>query len=103
MLYLNPRDEYLRSTIFYNLLKNAIVFDDYWQAVEYRKYLTRIHMPCPTLYSLDGRQIGKDGVLDPNERNSLQGLDFVFGEYFGGDERINELREGTLSYIEVVW
>lgn len=94
---MESQDEYLRSSVFYNLLKDAIVFDDYWQAVEYRKYLTKSGVLCPMLYSLDGRQIGKDGVLDPNERNSINQLDYIFGEYFGGNAKLLELQERKSS------
>lgn len=97
MLHLTPDLEYLRSTVFFNLLKDAIVFDEYWQAVSYREYLTKRGIPCPLLYSLDGKQIAKDGVLDPNDRDSISRLDFSFGEYFGGSERLEELRRGKLE------
>lgn len=95
LLQFDPREEYLRSTVFFNSLKDAIVFDEYWQAVDYRKYLIKRGSPAPTLFSMDGRQIGRDGVLDPNARESLTNLDYRFGESFQGANRMNELHEGN--------
>lgn len=95
---MNPEREHLRATLFYNLLGNAIVFDEYSQAMDYREYMTCQGKYCPLLYSLDGRKIGKDAMLERKRGGepSLSDLPYSFGEYVSGNEVLFPLEQGAL-------
>lgn len=91
----------LRATLFHNLLGKAIVFDEYSQAVKYRKYMISEKNYCPVLYSLDGRRIGKDAVLEKSSggKPSWADLSYAFGEYVGGEELLFPLKRGKNGYV----
>jgi hypothetical protein len=92
LFHFEADQEYLRGTVFYDLFKDALVFEDFWQAIDYRKYLTACEASCPVLYALDGRKV--DGTLDPNYSVHSSRLEYSFGEYFSGRERLEKLQTG---------
>lgn len=78
MLKLEPRNEYLRDTLFWHMFRNTLLFKDFADAVRYGRDLANDNKPAQSMYSEDGQQVLADGILDPNAVNPSK-LDFVFG------------------------
>lgn len=57
--------EHLRDTVFYNIYKNSLLFDDVRTANVYRKTLLARKAQVPTIFTRDGNKIGSEGVLNP--------------------------------------
>ncbi len=60
--------------------------------LNYRQYLVNNDKNPPPLYSLDGRCLGTDGILDPTTRNNND--EYKFGEYYDGSSQIRNIAEG---------
>jgi hypothetical protein len=89
--------EFLRSTIFYDWFKDALVFEEFCHAIEYRKHLAALRVPCPVLYALDGRKV--DGALDPNHVVRPLQLEYSFGEFFSERESLDKILTGKLIWL----
>jgi hypothetical protein len=100
LLQLNPDLEYLRDTLFYQFLGNALIFDDLDSATNYRRSLVARNQPVPLIITMDGIKLAKDGVL-----NSAAGagtlpsnLDFVFGsQSFSTTDEYQRIEAGESS------
>ena len=78
MLILEPRNEYLRDTLFWQMFGLTLIFEDFDDAVRYRKVLIKNNKSPPNMYSKDGQQILVDGILDPNAAKRSN-LEYIFG------------------------
>lgn len=57
------------------------MFDDFDNALTYRKYLIKTQQRPPTLFTTKGEKIGQNAVMDPSGGARMPNhLDFVFGE-----------------------
>jgi len=45
--------EYLRHSVFWNLFRDVMVFENLFQAQAYRNYLIKRKIPCPTMFSVN--------------------------------------------------
>ena len=78
MLILEPRNEHLRDTLFWQMFGLTLIFEDFDDAVRYRKVLIKNNKSPPNMYSKDGQQILVDGILDPNAAKRSN-LEYIFG------------------------
>ena len=62
---LELEDERLRDSLFFHIFKKALIFDDFGSATAYRQSVVQRGQQPPMLYSVCGRRIGSDGILDP--------------------------------------
>lgn len=79
MLQLDAKNEGLRDSLFFQIFKNAILFDDLDSAMEYRRAVIHRDSQPPNLYTVCGQKVGTDGVLDPNKGRRPANLKNVFG------------------------
>ena len=93
MLHLDSDKEYLRSALFYKLLRNAMVIDTFEDAIQYHRTLTNNGTIPPIFYCLDGRVLHSDGAMDPMNHLNDELL-IKFGGHFGDDHRFEELNDG---------
>jgi hypothetical protein len=91
LFHVEPGFERIQD-ILLDELKDAIVFDDYHFAIKYREYLFAEGLPCPLLFTLDGRKLGR--AFDPNQVSAT--MDYAFGEYFEGKARLEEIQKGNI-------
>ena len=69
MLVLNPRDEGLRATLFWNMLGNLAIFDNDHNALEYRKHLVQQHQAPPNILCYNnGLRINSRGPIDQRDK-----------------------------------
>ena len=99
-IQLKPEHEDLRDTVFWNALRNTVIFDTMEEATEYRDYLLREDKPLMSMYSRDGRRILQDGVRDPNQGEyKRKRVPLVFGytpahtDKGDVDKEVDELNE----------
>ncbi len=94
ILVLEPDYEYLRDTLFYNIFGNAIMFDNFKDALEYRKTLVKANQRPPTLFTLAGEKISQNAVLDPSGNARLPNhLEYVYGE-----PKVKQIAEMQATY-----
>jgi len=48
--------EYLRHSVFWNLFRDVMVFENLFQAQAYRNYLVKRKIPCPTMFSVNDEE-----------------------------------------------
>jgi len=58
-------DESLRDTIFFNVFKRQLLFDDLETAIQYRQWMVQKRRVVPTIYTRTGEKLGQEGQLDP--------------------------------------
>ena len=67
---INLNDESLRDTIFYNVFKRQLLFDDLDTAIKYREWMVRRRRSVPTIYTRTGEKLAQEGHLDPGNEVS---------------------------------
>lgn len=91
--------EHLRDTLFYNIYKNSMLFDDMDTAFAYRKaamekFKRRTGPKPPKIFTRDGYSIGTDGVRDPTASGRMpHELKNVYGQ---DGSYLEELESGKL-------
>lgn len=82
MIALEPQHESLRETLFYNIFKRSIMFDNLETALAYRRSLVTRNVSPPTIYTRRGDKLNSDGVLNPRQGAGKlpDALEFVFGQ-----------------------
>ena len=96
IIQLEPANEHLRDTIFFNIFRNSILFDELHDALEYRRYLVRNKIPPPKMYTLGGDVLDATAVLDPNPTSKLPVQQtFVFGEQRSRHVAIDAASDGN--------
>jgi len=65
LVRLTPALERLRDTVFHNMYRGALLFDDVRTASAYRRHQLARRAPVPTIFTRDGKKIGSEGVLNP--------------------------------------
>lgn len=98
LIELNDDNESLRDTVFYNIFRDAILFDTLADGVEYRSLCVRQRRNCPTIYTRDGGFISSSGLLDPTAKlDPSKELEFMFGELPRTNYlSIREMEEGLI-------
>jgi hypothetical protein len=73
-------DEALRDTLFYNVFKRALLFDDLDSAIEYRQFMVKKKRNVPTIFTRTGEKLPQEGQLDPIGGRLPENLDYIFGQ-----------------------
>ena len=81
LIQLDPKNEHLRDSLFYHIFKRTLLFDDMDTALAYRRSQISQDKQPPKIYTLAGKKVGTDGILDPGaeRRQDSRNLKFVFG------------------------
>ena len=79
MIQLDAKNEGLRDSLFFQIFKNALLFDDLDSAMDFRRSVIHRDQQPPNLYTVDGHKVGTDGVLDPNKGRRPTNLKNIFG------------------------
>ena len=58
-------DESLRDTIFFNVFKRQLLFDNLETAIQYRQWMVKKRKSVPTIYTRTGEKLTQEGQLDP--------------------------------------
>ena len=58
-------EESLRDTIFFNVFKRQLLFDNLETAIEYRQWMVKKKKVVPTIYTRTGEKLSQEGQLDP--------------------------------------
>jgi hypothetical protein len=56
-LQLRKKHEHLRKSLFYNVLRDIMVFQNLSQAMEYRNSAIKQGKPCPTIITVDDKEM----------------------------------------------
>ena len=81
LIQLDAKNEPLRDSLFYHIFKRTLLFDDMDTALAFRRSQISQDKQPPKIYTLGGKKVGTDGILDPDagRRQDNKNLKFVFG------------------------
>ena len=80
ILQLSPENEHLRDTLFWDLLRNTILIDDFPSAIKYRREFIRENRSPPSIYTMNGDRLDSTAVFLPSTPFNEGTLSFVFGQ-----------------------
>jgi hypothetical protein len=80
LIQLRSSDEHLRDTVFWNIFRNSLLFEDLDSATKYRQTLAKNCKPPVQVVTKKGDVIATDGMMDPGNRIEAKKLRFMFGE-----------------------
>ncbi len=103
LIQLKDEDEHLRDSLFWNIHKKDLLFDDHKTGYAYHTRLVndKSRPPVPNIYIRTGERILANGALDPTPgRGTLpKSLPFVYGDVPSPELIEKEKCERGISYV----